>query len=99
MELRGLLRPRLSGHEVSRGLFQVVRAHHRASSDSGQREVAFPAYWEGWLNHMQKEHVYRDGRNSYCHLCKFSTTTALFRSRVMNAQCLSIIELLFFTCD
>lgn len=66
---------------------------------SGQREVAFPAYWEGWLNHMQKEHVYRDGRNSYCHLCKFSTTTALFRSRVMNAQCLSIIEHLFFTCD
>ena len=31
--------------------------------------------------------------------CKLSTTTALFSSGVMNAQCLSIIEHLFFTCD
>ena len=52
--MQGFLRPRLSGHEASRGFFRVVRAHHRASSDSGQREVAFPAYWEGWLNHMAK---------------------------------------------
>lgn len=50
----GALRPRLSGHEASWCLFQLIRAHHRASLDSGQREVDFPACWEEWLNHIAK---------------------------------------------
>lgn len=52
----------------------VGQSTSQGSSGSGGREIDFPACWEEQYNHMVKGHVYRDGRNSYYHLCKLSTT-------------------------